>query len=92
MKRRHPSRASTALIPNPNPVGLLSNMSRLLQIACGIRLIEQTSPLGDRHAVEQSPETSLLNDQAFDKSFFVTLMDEGDRTMLGIGTQWISAC
>lgn len=78
MRRRHPSRASSALIPNLYPVGLLSNMSRLSQTACGIRL-KQTSPSGDSRLVEQSPETPLLNDYAFDESYLVTLMNEGDR-------------
>ena len=53
-------------------------MSRPSQIACDVRL-KKTTATCDSHALENSPETPLLNDQAFDKSFLVSWMDENDK-------------
>ena len=53
------------------------NMSRLSQIACDVRL--KKSATCDSHALENSPETPLLNDQAFDKSFLVTWTEDNEQ-------------
>ncbi|KAI6810016.1 MFS general substrate transporter [Hortaea werneckii] len=52
-------------------------MSRLSQIACDVRL--KKTATCDSHALENSPETPLLNDQAFDKSFLVTWTEENEQ-------------